>query len=124
MMRRSPILSVFLAGILAAPVIGAETTLIPDQVQDVLMQNCLKCHDAESKKGDVNLDHGSIDWSNREELDIWLMAQDAIEQGLMPPPDKKQPSREDRRAVLAFIDKNLLKNIPIGGTLPRRLNKA
>ena len=42
----------------------------------------------------------------------------------MPPPDKKPPSREDRRAVLAFLDKNLLSNIPIGGTLPRRLNKA
>jgi len=124
MIRRGPILSVFLVGILAAPVIGAEPTLIPDPVQDVLMQNCLKCHDADSKKGDVNLDHGSIDWSNREELDIWLRALDAVEQGLMPPPDEKQPSREDRRAVLAFLDKNLLSNIPIGGTLPRRLNKA
>ena len=30
----------------------------------------------------------------------------------MPPPDQKQP-RADRRAVLAFLDKN---NIPIGGT--------
>ena len=124
MMRSGPILSVFLAGILAAPVIGADPTLIPNPVQAVLMQNCLKCHDQDSKKGDVNLDHGSIDWSNKEELDIWLRAVDAIEQGLMPPPDQKQPSREDRGAVLAFLDKNLLKNIPIGGTLPRRLNKA
>ena len=88
------------------------------------MQNCLKCHDEDSQKGDVNLDQGSIDWSNQEELDVWLRAVDAIEQGLMPPPDQKQPSREDRGAVLAFLDQNLLKNIPIGGTLPRRLNKA
>ena len=65
------------------------------------MQNCLKCHDEDSQKGDVNLDQGSIDWSNQEELDVWLRAVDAIEQGLMPPPDQKQPSREDRGAVLA-----------------------
>ena len=88
------------------------------------MQNCLKCHDADSKKGDINLDHESIDWNNQEELYIWLRALHAIEQGLMPPQDQKQPSREDRRVVLAFLDKNLLNNIPIGGTLPRRLNKA
>ena len=124
MMRSGPILWVFLVGILAAPVIGAHPTLIPDPVQDILMQNCLKCHDEDSQKGDVNLDQGSIDWSNQEELDVWLRAVDAIEQGLMPPPDQKQPSREDRGAVLAFLDQNLLKNIPIGGTLPRRLNKA
>ena len=124
MMRSGPILSVFLAGILAAPVIGANPTPIPDPVQDILMQNCLKCHDEDSQKGDVNLDHVSIDWSNQKELDVWLRAVDAIKQGLMPPPDQKQPSREDREAILAFLDKNLLKNIPIGGTLPRRLNKA
>ena len=124
MMRSGSILSVFLAGILAAPVFGEEPTLIPDPVQDILMQNCLKCHDADSKKGDINLDHESIDWNNQEELYIWLRALHAIEQGLMPPQDQKQPSREDRRVVLAFLDKNLLNNIPIGGTLPRRLNKA
>jgi len=124
MMRSGPILSVFLAGILAAPFIGANPTPLPDPVQDILMQNCLKCHDEDSQKGDINLDHVSIDWSNQKELDVWLRAVDAIKQGLMPPPDQKQPSRKDRGAVLAFLDQNLLKNIPIGGTLPRRLNKG
>ena len=55
------------------------------------------------QKGDVNLDHGSIDWSNQEELDVWLRAVDAIEQGLMPPPDQKQPSREDRGRFWLFL---------------------
>ena len=91
MMRSGPILWVFLVGILAAPVIGAHPTLIPDPVQDILMHAwLLKCHDEDSQKGDVNLDQ-SIDWSNQEELGAWLRAVDAIEQGLMPPPDQKRP---------------------------------
>ena len=102
MMRSGPILSVFLAGILVAPVIGANPTPIPDPVQDILMQNCLKCHDEDSQKGSVNLDQGSIDWSNQEELGVWLRAVDAIEQGLAAM-DQKQPSREDRGRFWLFL---------------------
>lgn len=123
-MRGGAILLFGLAGLIAFQFSRASVTPIPDQVQDVLMDNCLKCHDADSSKGDVNLDHLSIDWSNVEERNIWLRAMEAIEQGLMPPPDQKKPNREDRQALLAFLDGNLLKNVSIGGTLPRRLNKA
>ena len=106
-MRAGAILLFGLAGLIAFQVSRASVTPIPDQVQDVLMDNCLKCHDADSSKGDVNLDHPSIDWSNVEERNIWLRAMEAIEQGLMPPPDQKKPNREDRQALLAFLDGNL-----------------
>ena len=95
MMRSGSILSVFLAGILAAPVFGKEPTLIPDPVQDILMQNCLKCHDADSKKA-ISISTTIHRLERQEELYIGR-ALHAIEQGLMPPQDQKQPSREDRR---------------------------
>ena len=123
-MRCPLTLLVSLAGIVINPYSRADSTIIPNAVQDVLMDNCLKCHDADSKKGDVNLDYAVIDWSNVEEQNVWLRAMDAIEQGFMPPPDQRQPSPEGRRKVQAFLDEHLLKNFPIGGTLPRRLNKA
>ncbi|MEM1296632.1 MAG: DUF1592 domain-containing protein, partial [Verrucomicrobiota bacterium] len=102
----------------------AGAAAIPDQVLDVLADNCLDCHDGGSEKGGVNLDFGSIDFTQPDQLDLWLRTFDAIDQGLMPPPQKKQPTNEEREAVLAFLDPELLKHVPIGGALPRRLNQG
>jgi len=96
---------------------------IPEPVLDIISKNCLECHDSDSEKGDVNLDHTSIDWSNIEDMDTWLRALDAIDEGLMPPPDKQQPSKEERETVVAFLDEKVMEHTPIGGTLPRRLNQ-
>lgn len=107
--------------LLASPGTAEE---IPSSVQDILFNNCLECHDSASEKGDVNLDRTSIDWTHIQDLDLWLRALDAIDQGLMPPPEEKQPTKEERETVLAFLDKKVLEHTPIGGTLPRRLNQA
>ncbi|MDE0940586.1 MAG: hypothetical protein OSA43_11585, partial [Pirellulales bacterium] len=121
-MPRPRILLAGLLGLLPALVLGTEP--IPDPVRNALSNNCLDCHDADTKKGDVNLDRLSIDWSTSQNLDLWLRAREAIDQGLMPPPKKKQPSEAEREAVLSYLDKKLRERIPIGGTLPRRLNQA
>ena len=96
---------------------------IPGPVLDIISNNCLECHDSDSEKGEVNLDDTSIDWSNIQSMDTWLRALDAIDGGLMPPPDKQQPSKKERETVVTFLDEKLMEHTPIGGTLPRRLNQ-
>ena len=97
---------------------------VPEAVQTIIFNHCLECHDADSEKGDVNLDHPTIDWTSIEDMDVWLRALEAIDRGLMPPSDKKQPSPEEREVVIHYLDQKLLEHTPFGGTLPRRLNKA
>ncbi|MDF1739151.1 MAG: DUF1588 domain-containing protein [Verrucomicrobiales bacterium] len=97
---------------------------IPAPIQKIISNSCLECHDADSEKGDVNLDSATIDWKNIQDLDIWQRALNAIDEGTMPPPDEAQPTEEERNSLFAFLDENLLEHTPIGGTLPRRLNKA
>lgn len=97
---------------------------IPRAVQDIVSNRCLECHDALSEKGEVNLEQTSIDWNNIQELDMWLRALDAVDGGLMPPPEETQLSETERETVIAFLDNKVLEHTPIGGTLPRRLNQA
>jgi hypothetical protein len=98
-------------------------TPIPEALQRTLEARCLDCHDATEKKGDVNLEQTLIDWSDPTQQELWLRAFAAVDQGLMPPPKKKQPSEEERKALLAYLEASLLKQIPFGSTPPRRLNQ-
>lgn len=107
--------------VLATPVKAEE---VPAAIQDILFKNCLQCHDADSEKGNVNLDRSSIDWTNSNQRALWQRALEAIDRGLMPPPEKKSLTSEERKTALAFLDEKILEHTAIGGTLPRRLNKT
>ncbi|MBH54254.1 MAG: hypothetical protein CMI18_07895 [Opitutaceae bacterium] len=112
-----------LLGITAALNLNAnEGSLIPDTHYELLSNYCLNCHDEAEMKGDVNLDHYSIDWSDKEHRDLWENALHMLQEGLMPPEDKAQPALEERNTLISWLDENLLENTPVGGTLPRRLS--
>ncbi|HSI10662.1 MAG TPA: DUF1592 domain-containing protein [Chthoniobacter sp.] len=72
---------------------GAAGPALPPFLQD----NCLDCHDSDSKKG--NLDLTAL--GTKFNLDEWVKIFDRVHDGEMPPPKKKQP---DAKAVQAFLD--------------------
>jgi hypothetical protein len=97
---------------------------IPEQAAEILSNYCLDCHDEAEMKGDLNLDFLSIDWNLKENRKLWENVHLMAEGGHMPPAKKKQPSKEERETILAWLDSSLLEYTPIGGTLPRRLNQS
>ena len=97
---------------------------IPEAVQAIIAESCLECHDADTEKGEVNLERSAIDWAQAADQDLWLRVLTALDQGQMPPPDEKPLSDEARETVMAYLDTKTLAHTPIGGTLPRRLNRA
>lgn len=112
----------FLTGLLMGSV--AAEKMIPNHVLDVLSDYCIDCHDTAEKKGGLNLDLESVDWSKQESRILWEKVLKANEQGLMPPLKKDQPSEEERKALMTWLDESLLENTLIGGTLPRRLSRV
>ena len=112
----------FLTGLLMGSV--AAEKMIPNHVLDVLSDYCIDCHDTAEKKGGLNLDLESVDWSKQESRILWEKVLKANEQGLMPPLKKDQPSEEERKALMSWLDESLLENTLIGGTLPRRLSRV
>ncbi len=116
-------LSLLFASTAVTTLSAQDGTLVSDTHYGLLTEYCLKCHDDVEMKGDINLDHYSIDWTSEDQRKLWSNALHMLEDGLMPPEDEDQPTAEERAELVTWLDENLLDNTEIGGTLPRRLSK-
>ena len=88
----------FLAGFLSTSLVAAPPTTF-------LEQYCYDCHDAETKKGDLDLTALSFD---AQHLDLLVKVHDAVERGEMPPKKKKQPAEAERGAFVSEMDAKLM----------------
>jgi hypothetical protein len=72
-----------------------------------LDQHCVDCHDADEKKGGVDLT--SMEWNpgQRESFETWVKVFDVLARGEMPPKKKARPDPEAVRAFLAQIGNEL-----------------
>ncbi|MDH4477555.1 MAG: DUF1592 domain-containing protein [Verrucomicrobiaceae bacterium] len=70
-----------------------------------LEQHCYDCHDAETKKGDLDLTALTFD---AQHLDLLVKVHDAVERGEMPPKKKKQPAEAERGAFVSEMDVKLM----------------
>ena len=98
--------------------------------QAFLSKYCLDCHDADTQKGERRLDDLSVVvGTDRAVAERWQEVLHQLQLGEMPPPKKKQPSNEERRALLAWIETQLdvaqtAAQSRAGSVVHRRLNKA
>lgn len=93
-----------------------------------LDQHCVECHDAELKKGGLDLTALNFDLSIRSSFDAWVKVQDAVVNGEMPPKKKVQPDVKMAQTFVAALDKRLQaislgEQQKSGRTLVRRLNR-
>jgi hypothetical protein len=121
-MKRKNLLSLLFASAAVANLSAENSTPISDTHYELLSNYCLNCHDDVEMKGDLNLDHYSVDWGDKGHRDLWENVLHMLQDGLMPPEDEDQPNDEERATLISWLDENLLGNTPIGGTLPRRLS--
>jgi mono/diheme cytochrome c family protein len=91
---------------------------------------CVNCHDSETQKGDRRLD--DLPFAVGEDQAIaerWQEVLHQLQLGEMPPPKKTQPSDEERRAFLAWIEGQLARAQSAaqargGRVVHRRLSRA
>lgn len=90
-----------------------------------LDQHCMDCHDAEMKKGGLDLAALSTDGTDAAALKKWVQIFDRVAAGEMPPPKKKeQPSQDAVRDFMAALGGDLVtKSNAQKGTVLRRLNR-
>ena len=115
----------FCAGIfvltLASPIIGSES--LPSHARDLIDQNCIACHTGPQPQADVNLNLNSIDWQSRRATAFWERIYNVLSRNEMPPAAAPQPSVESRAAAVSWLESQLTTYSPVGGTVPRRLNR-
>lgn len=74
-----------------------------------LSSYCLDCHDSDVQKGDRRLDDLPLKvGTDRAIAERWQEVLHQLQLGEMPPAKKKQPTDDERRALLAWIDEQLI----------------
>ena len=92
-------------------------------------KHCIECHDAETKKGNLDLTSLKPDFADAENFARWVKVHDYIESGEMPPKKKARPPAADTAAVVKSLRESLLKAeqaklAGTGRTGLRRLTRA
>ncbi|HTI69270.1 MAG TPA: DUF1592 domain-containing protein, partial [Candidatus Limnocylindria bacterium] len=72
------------------------------KVRSFIDKQCLDCHDADSKKGGLDLTSLKFDLSSPKDFATWVTVHDRVSSGEMPPPKKK--TRPEPRDVAAFTN--------------------
>lgn len=94
-------------------------------LQPFLDTHCMDCHDAEMKKGGLDLAALPTDGADAAALKKWVRVFDRVAAGEMPPAKKKkQPAQDEVQDFMAALGADLVaKSNAQRGTVLRRLNR-
>jgi len=72
-----------------------------------LEKHCFECHDADVKKGGLDLTALKLDLNEPQNFETWVKVHDSIVQGEMPPKKKPRPPADEIATVTAWLDQQL-----------------
>ena len=92
-------------------------------------KHCTECHDAETKKGNLDLTSLKPDFADAESFARWVKVHDRVESGEMPPKKKPRPAARETAAMTKWLRTSLVgaeqrKLAGEGRTGLRRLTRA
>lgn len=97
-------------------------------IDEILFNYCYDCHGDGIRKGGLELDVFTDIAHMREHRDVWKSVRQQIEQKIMPPIDKDQPTDAERAEMVAWIDAAIFPvdpdNPDPGKITLRRLNQS
>jgi len=94
-------------------------------IQPFLDQHCMDCHDADAKKGGLDLSALSTEGTDAAAHKKWVRAFDLVSSGEMPPAKKDRPKQDELRSFIATLGADLnAKHTAQKGTVLRRLNRS
>jgi len=75
----------------------------PAALSEVLENRCTDCHDADTKKGNLDLTALPYDLENPKTFATWVKVHDRVLEHEMPPKNKEQPADAERDAFLTGL---------------------
>ena len=92
-----------LAAVLFSPTFPMQAgDAAPEAIRTLVEENCFGCHDAQSKKGKLDLTATTFNPSDSALMERWVQIFDRVEKGEMPP-KANAISRDDRTALLGAL---------------------
>ena len=93
---------------------GTVNRNIPKPPEVALIEDhCCRCHNPKKKKGKVDLESFLAYGAPLPNVKLWKHALDQTENGVMPPEGKRQPTKEERRRIITWLDNALKKTYMI-----------
>ena len=80
----------------------------PRAVRQFIDQHCVECHDAEKKKGDLDLTALKFDLANPTNFSKWVLVHDRVSHGEMPPKKKARPETGELAAFTESLSSSLV----------------
>jgi len=97
----------------------------PAALAPFLETHCYECHDAEVRKGGLDLDALPADLSDAQSLARWTLLWDKVATGEMPPKKRTPPPAPEREAFTGLLAKSLTQwDAALKGRILRRLNRV
>ncbi len=89
---------------------SARTSLAadPPKLQPFLESHCYECHDADTKKGGLDLTSLSAKLDDPQAFAAWVKVHDRLRSNEMPPPKKPRPESKDLDAALSTLNRDLI----------------
>ncbi len=81
-------------------------TAFKERVQPLLKTYCVRCHNADEMKSGIRVDQLSGDLEERH-LRLWEGIQHQIADEVMPPEDEPQPTTNERKLLVEWIERGL-----------------
>jgi hypothetical protein len=100
-----PLFHAVCLALLAVPAAGMAAPAAP--FRGFIEQHCLECHDADMKKGNLDLTALAFAPANATNLNQWGTIHDRVADGEMPPKKKARPSAADLSAFLGTLSSSL-----------------
>jgi len=92
------------------------------KLRSFLDAHCTSCHDADSKKGGLDLTE-TVNWSLPDQMARWVRVHDRVAKGEMPS-GKRKPAAEQTKQFLSELSQGLTQaHAAQKGTVLRRLNR-
>ena len=93
-----------------------------------LEKNCVECHDAEARKGGLDLTALKSDLTDQKTFETWVKVFDRTASGEMPPKKKPRPDAAQQSAYLGDLSGLLIRQESArvatqGRTVERRMNR-
>ncbi|MCH2209272.1 MAG: DUF1587 domain-containing protein, partial [Lentisphaerales bacterium] len=113
----------WLSSLLLLQMLASAAEPLPTEAKSFLDRYCIDCHDEDMFEGKLNLDFSQIEWTKTGTREHWSKIIPMIERGKMPPRKKKrQPSPQEKKQFIAWLDQTLSRYSKVGGTAAHRLN--
>jgi len=100
----------------------------PAKINAFLQKHCTGCHDAETRKGGLDLTSLEFNLSNPQSFSRWLAVEDRVSSGEMPPKKKPRPLPAELKPFTnhlssALMRADLVRVTSEGRAIQRRLNR-